>query len=247
MDETQKPPVQEANALDGQLRPTFFAVLIGIDNYPQKPLKSCVNDARGIQGRLLDRVNTNETNLCITTLTSCGHDGRGAAPLDDGDEEPATYDRILASLQKVIQAAKHDDFVYIHFSGHGTHLPPGTSSSRNNTGDTALVVPRDSEDGVRYLRGWKLAKMIRDMVGNTNGDRRAQVVLVLDCCYSGSVMRHKPENDVVDARYLPYDYQVDEAFPPSSEELAEEEREARLGSIVRTASGTSHKEKQRAF
>lgn len=212
-------------------QPTFFAVLIGIDNYPQRPLISCVRDVRGIRKCLVDRADAANVKLCVTTLTSCGSNPGGSTELGADStgfdvEEPATYDGIIKSLERTAQSARQGDFVYIHFSGHGTHLPPGRSvkSTRHNIGDTALVVFHDDlAQEIRYLRGWYLAKLVHKMVENTDHHQRPKVVLALDCCFSGSVMRHGDDQEVANARYLPYDKQVDEAFPPISTELPDEE------------------------
>lgn len=206
---------------------TVFAIVIGIDNYPQKPLVSCVNDVREISKCLRERAEAMKAKLCLTVLTACSPGPVKSIQSDEltDAEEYATYHRILESLQKTIHATKPGDLIYIHFSGHGTHLPPDrkTHLLQNRIGDTALVVLNDLNQGIRYFRGWHLARLIREMISNADEPQSAEVILVLDCCVAGSVMRYGPEHEVADARFLPYDSHVDEEFPPSSSELAPEE------------------------
>lgn len=86
-------------------QPPFFAILIGIDNYPQRPISSCVRDVRGTKRCLIGRAHAPATRLCVATLTSCGLDPTGSTRLDAQNtiirhdvEDPAIYSGILESL-----------------------------------------------------------------------------------------------------------------------------------------------------
>ena len=53
------------------------------------------------------------------------------------DETPElwpTYGNVTSSLKEMSSRAKAGDFIYIHYSGHGTRIP------NSSTGDLALVL-----------------------------------------------------------------------------------------------------------
>lgn len=55
--------------------------------------------------------------------------------------------------------ARPGDFVYFHFSGHGTLQPTKTGKYRENNGSDAALILFDEENGERYLRGIDLARI----------------------------------------------------------------------------------------
>ncbi len=93
--------------------------------------------------------------------------------------------------------AKAGNFVYIHYSEHGTTIGSFNEFSNGATGDLALVLLEGvTGTNLRYLEGLELANLLRNMV-----DKGVTVTLILDCCFSGSVM-----GDDSSTRYLSYDY-----------------------------------------
>lgn len=90
--------------------------------------------------------------------------------------------------------AKGGDFVYIHYSGHGTRLPSGL----------ALVLLSEDGRGSRYLRGRNLASDLHNMV-----KKGLRVTLVLDCCFSGSVVRNSDWHGF-EVRCIDYNPTVDD-------------------------------------
>ncbi|KAI1776943.1 caspase domain-containing protein [Hypoxylon cercidicola] len=193
--------------------PTYYALLVGIDSYPEDsgPLDSCARDVREIS-KCLEKNNAGTVHTTILVAAAKDNSPDSAAH----PEGRPTYDNVMSGLQHITERAKEGDFVYIHYSGHGTRLPPGRRNafSNHNTGDLAWVVLQDSKDGVqiRYLYGSHLAQRIKGMV-----ERGLRVTLILDCCHSGSVMRDDDDDDMMNdggARYLEYDAEVDAAFPP---------------------------------
>lgn len=181
-----------------------WAILIGISFYKERPLKGCVRDVE----LLKDYLEKGSTPVRIVTLTATAPENSDSChPTEKPDSWP-TYDNVASCLEKTAAQAKPGDFVYIHYSGHGTQTE-GTSeysNSNQNTGDLALVL-FDLAKGSRYLPGQKLASMLNNMV-----KKGLLVTLVLDCCFSGSVVRHHSLYDA-GIRTIRYDAAIDAAYP----------------------------------
>ncbi|KAF7535927.1 hypothetical protein G7054_g4950 [Neopestalotiopsis clavispora] len=188
-----------------------FALLIGIDYVPQSLrddwpcLRGCANDVRNIKIELAK----NDPKPIIRTLAISSSDNMPGLSTKNMKDYP-THKNIMTSLKSIVSDASRGDFVYIHFTGHGTAIRPSSPYASSTTGELALVV-LDATDltKIQYLRGSEMAYMLKQMV-----ERGLRVVLVLDCCASGSVVRHQKGAAF---RYLPYDPAVDLAHPPSAE------------------------------
>lgn len=172
--------------------PRYYAILIGIDSYPANPLTSCVRDVQMIKGYLQD----NLTSVDVRTLTaSKSLDSEIVTPREDPEYWP-TYRNVTSAFEAITYQAEPGDFVYLHFSGHGTRLKPCFDFSNRSTGDLALVLLKGDQSPEEYLRGPRLAGLIKGMV-----DKKLKVTLVLDCCFSATVYR----NSGPSVRYLPCD------------------------------------------
>ncbi|RGP72140.1 peptidase caspase domain [Fusarium longipes] len=99
-------------------------------------------------------------------------------------------------MQNVTSEAKSGDFVYIHYSGHGTRTKPCFNYSNQTTGDLALVLLQGYKSPDIYLRGPRLAGLIKAMT-----DKGLVVTIVLDCCFSATVYRQSDLDENV--RFLP--------------------------------------------
>ncbi|KAH6641968.1 hypothetical protein C7974DRAFT_92938 [Boeremia exigua] len=193
-----------------------YALLIGIDAYKEKPLKGCVQDVRAIKD-LIDRTpNASTIWKCLMTAplpTAC-------ASSTNSLELLPTYDNVKRELDRIYSRGERGNSVYIHYSGHGTAMSPPFPSephrihSNLSTGDLALNLLEDCQGGIRYLRGIELGNVIARMAA-----KGLRVTLVLDCCFSGSVMRHSSL-----ARFLDYSHNVDAKYPAVLAETTDPER-----------------------
>ncbi|KAF2819266.1 hypothetical protein CC86DRAFT_307387, partial [Ophiobolus disseminans] len=177
-----------------------YALLIGLNAYPESPLKGCVRDVVEIQKRL----EAMSGNISIEIFTASGKSDTDCIASTQDSEEWPSYTNVVACLQKITGIAQAGDFVYIHYSGHGTTIERLDDDARESVRDLALVLLGVPESGeMQYLRGWEMALLLRDMV-----NKGLIVTLVLDCCFSGSVVRKDPT-----VRYLEYDASIDAAYP----------------------------------
>ena len=195
-----------------------YAVLIGINLYPAQPVKwsslrGCVNDVRETEKYLKSHL----TGIQIQAFTASSTEvSESPRPVENPEVWP-TYDNITACLRRITSVANPGDFIYIHYSGHGSTIPPSSKHSNASTGDLALVVLDDADvPSVRYLRGLEFAYLLKAMVA-----RQLTITLVLDCCFSGSVMRKGSS-----VRSLGYDPAVDAAYPAIPEQILDPQDEA---------------------
>lgn len=184
---------------------THHAILIGIDAYPDRPLTSCVNDIQEIKNyleRVLNSVHIQMFRAPKSTNLESDNPVKGSVLWP-------TFDNVISAFKETTSRAKAGDFVYIHYSGHGTRPPaePREEFSNMFTGNLALVLlDEEEENGLRYLLGWVLAHWLKAMV-----DKGLVVTLVLDCCFSATVYR----DDDPTIRFLPYDAEIDSKDPLS--------------------------------
>lgn len=189
--------------------PNHWTVLVGLNfyRYPGPSLKGCVRDVRDIEQYLKSRRILGHVKVLTASPPV---DSNSRHPEEDASLWP-TYENFTTSIKRITSEAQPGDFVYIHFSGHGTQTGASRSmSSHDTTGDLALVL-FDNDKGVRYLHGIELASLIDEMVR-----RQIFVTLVLDCCFAGSVVRHGNYERAA-IRAIDYDPLIDAAYPVSTD------------------------------
>ncbi|KAI2464032.1 hypothetical protein F4781DRAFT_414539 [Annulohypoxylon bovei var. microspora] len=160
-----------------------WALLLGVEvavTGQNRSLKGAVADITAVD----KYISTCETPIDVTILTTQSSDV----------SDLPSYQNVIGALQRVIQRGSSGDYVYIHFSGHG---------SRMKDGALALVLYDAGPLGSRYLYGSILRSAINKMA-----EKDMHVTLVLDCCFSGSVLRTgRLQGSAV--RYLEYNPSVD--------------------------------------
>ncbi|KAI1744743.1 caspase domain-containing protein [Xylaria scruposa] len=164
-----------------------WALLIGIDCYDSHILpdiSGCVKDVGLIETYLEKLVGISN----ITKLTSPSTSRTQAS-------SPAylpTCQNVVAALEELATKVQKNDFVYIHFSGHGTRLSTMFPWLNCNAEDEALVLVREdlSEHNGRVdiLRDLEFTYLLRQIA-----DKGAAITVVMDCCHSGGlVYKHEP-------------------------------------------------------
>ncbi|MBK7237492.1 MAG: caspase family protein [Sterolibacteriaceae bacterium] len=161
-----------------------YALLVGVSDYPNtsafKPLRGPRNDVermrRILSGRRFDATN-------ITVLA----DGIGGA------EQP-TRKNILAALERLATQAKAGDFVYLHFSGHGSQqpalrLPPGADPEPDASSEIFLPIDVGHWDGKRAavenaIADHELIAILKRIIA-----KDTFVWSVFDACHSATLMR----------------------------------------------------------
>lgn len=181
---------------------SHWAVIIGINYYPKgKCLKGSVRDAETIKHYL--EAGAKHVDIAIFTAMTPSDPSSGR-PIENPESWP-TSANVVSSLKRVLNTANPGDFVYVHYSGHGTITPSLAQSGHSSAGELALVLFEDDGIGSSYLRGRHLAGLLRKMVEN-----ELLVTLVLDCCFSGSAVRNSDLYGF-DIRSIDYSAEVDVA------------------------------------
>ncbi|MFD8012223.1 caspase family protein [Streptomyces sp. NPDC058955] len=147
---------------------TVHALLVGIDDYPGKPLSGCVNDVAAAEEWLRRQEGIRPEILPL----------RNAA---------ATREAVLDGLRRHLGRTGPGETALLWFSGHGTEQP--TSDPRAATGMAQALVCADSLDpgGQPMLWDSELGAILREIAS-----RGGHVVAVVDCCHSGGVDRDLP-------------------------------------------------------
>ncbi|KAL9611934.1 MAG: hypothetical protein Q9167_003457 [Letrouitia subvulpina] len=176
-----------------QLQPSYWALLIVIDLYPDdnetQRLEGCVRDVEELQSRLNGRDNIYTIVLRASNSGKDDCESSVRRPAEDEQTWP-TLENVCRALFKIMDEASPGNVVHIHFSGHGTRLPSKSEEfGDSERGDLALVL-YDPKLKTRYLHGWELASIMKQMV-----DKGIKAVLTLDCCFSGAVLRDDRHNN----------------------------------------------------
>ncbi|KAG6384218.1 hypothetical protein SASPL_155977 [Salvia splendens] len=141
------------------------AVLIGC-NYPgtKAELKGCINDVRRMHTCLINRYGFSDDDITVLIDT------------DDSTKQPTGHN-IRAALSDLVGSARPGDFLFVHYSGHGTRLPAETGE-QDDTGYDECIVPTDmnliTDDD------------FRDLVDKVPSG--CQITIVSDSCHSGGLI-----------------------------------------------------------
>lgn len=138
------------------------ALLVGI-NYLNTPYKlnGCINDVLFVKNHLIQDMHFKNENIVILR--------------DDDQKNMPTYGNILEKLNNLINNSNPRDNIYIHFSGHGTYVKDQNNDEKD--GKDEVFVP------VNYNQGLISDDVLFSIVSKT----KTNVLMVFDCCHSGSL------------------------------------------------------------
>src|SRR5919202_463976 len=181
------------------------AVLVGINTYPDAPLRGCINDIENMRALLQQRHALTDEQMHI---------------IRDGE---ATKDRIVQEIQWLAtpDAGETNPVRLFHYSGHGTYVVDQNGDEPD--GRDEAVVPDD------FRQNGVLTDDVLHQLYNRFG-RATHLLLTMDCCHSGTITRN-PQRDVV-YRYLPNTHEEEEAFKAAAQRT-EQERTAYVMQQVR--------------
>jgi pimeloyl-ACP methyl ester carboxylesterase len=151
---------------------TLYALLVGIDEYraPVPYLRGCANDIRAFESLLTNQAAHDEMRVAAKVL------------LNQAATRAAVIDGFLTHLGQ----AGAGDVALFYYSGHGSQerTPPELLELEPDGLDETLVCYDSRDPGNYDLADKELASLIRHVARST-----AHVLVVLDCCHSGSGTR----------------------------------------------------------
>jgi hypothetical protein len=163
-----------------------YALLIGINEYDGSqfvPLSGCHNDIRLMRDMLTqERFGFAEEDITVLL------------------DEQATHTGILEAIDGLMDRAREDDVVYIHYSGHGS-----TTSGESGLRPTLVSYgARSGQTAGHGLDGYDiLSDELRESLSRFSAKTR-NIVFVADSCHSGTITRGG-KNDAHATRGVPAD------------------------------------------
>ncbi|MFF8616091.1 caspase family protein [Streptomyces sp. NPDC015350] len=147
---------------------TVYALLVGIDDYPDKPLSGCVNDVVEAESWLREQGGPKVSVLRLRNAE-------------------ATRAAVVDGIGTHLGRSGPDDTALLWFSGHGSEHR--SNDPRTATGMSQALVCADSldEGGQPLLRDTELGALLDGIAAGG-----AHVVAVLDCCHAGGASRKDP-------------------------------------------------------
>lgn len=197
-----------------------FALLVGVGQQPRatgaieghRPLKGTTNDVK---------------NLRQLLMREYGFRPHDITALLDGE---ATLARVREEFVRLARDAGPDDLVVFHYAGHGTSIPDDngdeSASDPGDVMDEALCLYDCGGDMRRALRDDELGQRLDQL-------RAGQVVVILDCCHSGTATRSLDAAPRFGAtRFLPARFDQEPRRPATP---------APAGPVTRSSTGEIHR------
>lgn len=156
-----------------QNTPRKLALLVGINNYTDAPLRGCINDTYLQRELLIHRFGFNPKDILLVT--------------DETNLKPTRAGILQAFEEHLIKQAKPGDVVVYHFSGHGSQVFDPNSGATDQLNSTFVPIDREiSTSGEQ--------KIVSDVMGETlfllmSALKTENVAVVLDSCHSGGGKR----------------------------------------------------------
>jgi Caspase domain len=157
---------------------TIYALLVGINEYPGKPLAGCVNDVQAFR----EYLETGSGEVVIRTLVAPGS-GPDASPTR-ADALPTRADLIAAFA--LFDAAKENDTCVFYYSGHGSFsdAPPEFDSPDGR--EQSFVCYDSRQPGGKDLMGKEMGFLIWQTM---QAKPDVNFIAITDCCFSGKITK----------------------------------------------------------
>ncbi len=176
-----------------------YALLVGVSQYPSlhpdSRLSGPANDVQLVQ-TVLEQQGFSRENIIVLA------DGVENA---DGDPTKAAITQALDTIADKVNS--EEDFVYLHFSGHGTQLPATGPDSGETDGWDEVFLPLDIGRWVRTGENSEIENALRDDEIGTKlaaiQQAGAFVWAVFDNCHSGSIARSAVSGEVKSRKLNP--------------------------------------------
>ena len=152
----------------------LFAVLVGVNAYPENPLSQCVNDVSKME-TYLNQLGDSFDEINITSLV----------------DHEAIKPNVINALNENLSLAGDNDTALFYYSGHGAQeKTDGRFPSEHDGLLECLVCMYKDSDKDDFLLADKELRYIFSQFPNN-----PHLVSVFDCCHSGDMMRNMLEEE----------------------------------------------------
>ncbi|WP_343693649.1 caspase family protein [Chitinophaga sp.] len=158
---------------------SIYALLVGINNYPSKPLKGCINDVKAVSSYLQKSVPAEK--LHIKELT------------DNSDISP-TRENLINSFD-FFDSASSGDTCLFYYSGHGSYAeaPAGLETYGKGQIQSYVCIDSRSPNG-KDLADKEMAFLIWKTLQKKTG---LKFIAITDCCFSGTITKNFLDNSEI--------------------------------------------------
>lgn len=171
------------------------ALLVGINQYSQAPLRGCVNDVKEMREVLTSLFGFASENVRVLT------------------DEGANRQAINVGLAWLAESGNEPSVRVFQFAGHGHFLPDAHGDEADGSDET--LVPHDYlQNG--FLIDDDLRLIYQKFPPNSN------LTLLMDCCHAGTNQRDSAEDIIY--RFLPNTFEERKAIAAAKKKFHEEQR-----------------------
>lgn len=166
---------------------SIYALLIGINEYPLKPLQGCINDVNAVEKYLHATYDhKTDTTLYILRLT-------------DVDESKPTRENFIKAFAFFKPAGKGDVCLF-YYSGHGSYAPaPKAFWTATNGYNQSFVCADSRTAGGRDLIDKEMAYLLWETFAEK---KETDCIVITDCCHSGTITKALQDNSGVQDRMI---------------------------------------------
>lgn len=174
------------------------ALLVGINEYREAPLRGCVNDVKDMQSVLCDLYQFQNENLRVLT------------------DKEATRQGIIEGLKWLAEGGGEEAVRVFHYAGHGHYVPDEEGGDEPDGADEALVPYDCAKNG--FLIDDHLKQLYDAFPRNGN------LTLIMDCCHSGTNQRGEEEEREIIYRFMPLTFEERKAISTARRKFNEDQR-----------------------
>jgi pimeloyl-ACP methyl ester carboxylesterase len=166
---------------------SIYALLVGINNYPVKPLNGCINDVNAVHD-YLTRMYGKRTDVTLRVMR-----------ITDADAVSPSRQNIINGFDHFAPAGS-DDTCLFYYSGHGSYSPaPETFWTETDQRTESFVCIDSRMEGGRDLMDKEMGYLIWKTL---QGKPDTRFVVITDCCHCGTITRTVDDSGTID-RMMP--------------------------------------------
>lgn len=174
---------------------TGYALIVGVSHYPSLDERMQLDGPKYDSEMVAAYLKKQRSGLFRQENIKVLADGISGA-------QTPTKAAIQLGMDAIASKALEGDFVYLHFSGHGSQQPARQGDLSETDGRDELFLPADIgawDDSVGTVKNALVDDEIGEMIGNIR-KKGAFVWVVFDSCHSGTVTRGAPAGEDVHMR-----------------------------------------------